>query len=592
MHSKSLTALGLVVVLALLVSSCGPTPEPQVVEKEVIVTQIVEKIVTQEVEVIKEVEVVQEVEVVKEVEVTRIVAGTPVVEVVTATPEPAPPAAAREVVVLQQGEPATLDWHMHADLNAHEIDRQIFDTLLRRDRETLDIVGNLAESYEMLDDTTWQFKLREGVQFHNGEPFNADVVKYSVERFINPDTGAPARASLKLIDHVDVIDEYTVNIVTSEPFPLLPTWMCAAMSGTLAMVPPQYIEENGADYFATHPVGTGPFKFVEWVPDEYVKLEANEDYFGGAPSIKALTIRPVVEPATRLAAILTGEADLVAGITPDDVARIDDSGIATVEASPAGSWIVNIKLSNLTSESPRGKWLDGPWQDVDVRKALNYAVDMQTIIDSLLMGQGRIAGYPVVPSAPGYNPETGGDNWYPYDPDKARQLLADAGYADGFEMTLHVPNHRYPQDVEIAQAVASYLGEVGVETTVEVHEQSVYTVMWKQQELLPAYIVAWGGAGLLDPGLLINSSHTESGLSIFNDPELDALYEKAATTMDPLERAEAWEAAQEKVHEVVPFLKSWQPSTLFAVSNSLDWEPWLGNMLFFKTLDYDASLTE
>ncbi len=497
-----------------------------------------------------------------------------------------------EVIVLQQGEPSTLDWHMHCDLNAHEIDRQLFDTLLRRDRETMEVVGNLAESYEVLDPTTWQFKLRQGVSFHNGEPFNAEAVKFSIERFLNPDQGAPGRANVKLIDHVDIIDDYTVNIVTSEPFPLLPVWMCPAMCGTVAMVPPQYIQEKGDDYFATNPVGTGPFKFVEWVPDEYVKLEANEDYFQGPPAIKTLMIRPVVEPATRVAAIMAGEAHLVAGITAEDVAKIEGSGVATVKSAPAGSWIVNIKLSNLTSESPRGKWLDGPWQDVRVRQAMNYAVDMQTIIDTILMGYGRIAGYPVVPEAPGYNPETGGDNWYPYDPAKAKELLAEAGYPDGFEMTLHCPDHRYPNDVEIAQAVASYLGEVGIKTTVEVHEQSIYATKWRDQEWLPAYIVAWGGAGLLDASLLVNACYTESGLSIFNDPELDALMDKARTTMDPGERAEAWKAVQVKVYEVVPFLKSWQPDTLFAVSNNLDWDPWLGNMLFMKTADYEAKLVE
>src|SRR5437879_4748767 len=150
----------------------------------------------------------------------------------------------KPVIVVQSGEAATLDWHMHCDKNAHEPDRQIFDTLLRRDLKTLKLEGNLAESWRLLNETTWQFKLRRGIKFHNGEPLDAAAVKYSIERMLNPKQGAPGRTSIATIDHVDVVDASTVNVVTSKPFPLLPVRMSPGHCGTVGIVPPKYRSEE------------------------------------------------------------------------------------------------------------------------------------------------------------------------------------------------------------------------------------------------------------------------------------------------------------------------------------------------------------
>src|SRR5437867_11972433 len=181
-----------------------------------------------------------------------------------------PDAAAqpKPVIVVQSGEAATLDWHMHCDKNAHEPDRQIFDTLLRRDLKTLKLEGNLAESWQLLNETTWQFKLRRGVKFHNGEPLDAAAVKFSIERVLNPKQGAPGRTSVATIDHVDVVDPYTVNVVTKTPFPLLPVRMSPGHCGTVGIVPPKYLAQVGDAGFATRPAGTAPYHFVEWVKDE------------------------------------------------------------------------------------------------------------------------------------------------------------------------------------------------------------------------------------------------------------------------------------------------------------------------------------
>lgn len=484
-----------------------------------------------------------------------------------------------DIVVLLAGEAGTLDWHMHADLNAHEIDRQIFDTLLRRDYKTLEIKSHLAESYRLVNDTTWEFKLRRGIKFHNGEPFNAEAVKFSLERIINPDQKAPGRANIKLIDHVDIINEYTVRVITSAPFPLLPVRMVSGQSGCVAILPPKYIKEKGDAFFGTHPVGTGPYKFVEWKKDEYVKLEANLDYFVGVPPFKTITFKPVPEPATRVAALLAGQADIIMNISVEDFDKIEKSGVATVKPSPLGNWMINLMVTNYV--------MKGPWTDKRVRQALNHAVDMNTITKSLYAGRAKVVGYSLEPEAFGFNPNI---KWYPYDPEKAKKLLVEAGYPNGFSMTLHVPNHRYPNDVEMAQAVASYWEKVGVKTEVKVWEQSVYVTKWRAKELEPAFVVAWGGAGLLDGDLLTNAYHTEASLSIFSNQNLDDLLNKAAATMDPAKRKELYWKAQELIHDEAPSVQSFQLQTLMGVSKRLEWEPWISYEVFFILEDYKAVL--
>jgi peptide/nickel transport system substrate-binding protein len=479
------------------------------------------------------------------------------------------------VVVVQSGEAATLDWHMHCDKNAHEPDRQIFDTLLRRNLKTLQLEGNLAESWRVVNDTTWQFKLKRNVKFHNGEPFDAAAVKFSIERMLNPKQGAPGRTSIATIDHVDVVDPYTVNVITKAPFPLLGVRMSPGHCGTVGIVPPKYLAEVGDAGFAVKPVGTGPYKFVEWVKDERLVLEANKDYHRGAPAIDRLTFRPVPELTTRVAALLSGQADLVSDIPPDQTGKIRSSSTAHVEISTLGGFVIMVKMTNYLTP--------GPWQDVRVRRAINYAIDMDTIIKTVLEGHGQVLGVPLEKEAFGFNPSI---KWYGYNPERAKALLREAGYANGFEMTLHVPNRRYMNDIEVVQAMAQMLAKVGIKAKVEVWEQSIYTTKWRKRELLPAYMTAWGGAGVFDGDLLTSSLNSKSALAIYKNEALDKMLEEAQATSDPERRKAIYFKAQELIYEEAPIIKAYQQAHIFGVSNRLDWKPWIDNMLFL----YDAKL--
>ncbi len=481
----------------------------------------------------------------------------------------------KPVVIVQSGEAATLDWHMHCDKNAHEPDRQIFDTLLRRNLKTLQLEGNLAESWRTLNDTTWQFKLKRNVKFHNGEPFDAAAVKFSIERMLNPKQGAPGRTSIATIDHVDVVDPYTVNVVTKAPFPLLPVRLSPGHCGTVGLVPPKYLALVGDAGFAVKPVGSGPYKLVEWVKDDKLVLEANKDYHRGAPAIDRLIFRPVPELTTRVAALVSGQADLVSDIPPDQTGKIQTSGNAHVEISTLGGFVIMVKMTNYL--------MPGPWTDVRVRRAINYAIDMDTIIKSVLEGYGTVLGVPLEREAFGFNPNI---KWYGYDPERAKALLREAGYPNGFEMTLHAPNRRYMNDLEVMQAMAQMLGKVGIKAKVEVWEQSIYTTKWRKRELLPAYMVAWGGAGVFDGDLLSSSVHSKSALAIFKNEALDKMLEEAQATNDPERRKAIYWKAQELIYEETPIIKAYQQAHIFGVSNRLDWKPWVDNMLFL----YDARL--
>jgi peptide/nickel transport system substrate-binding protein len=475
------------------------------------------------------------------------------------------------VVVVLPGEPSTLDWQMACDLNTHEIGRNIFDTLLMRDRRTLRFMGSLAESWRLVNPTTWQFRLRSGVKFHNGEPCDAAAVKFSVERMSNPKQGSPHRGLISLIDHVVVLDRLTANVVTRQPFPLLPQRMSSGMCGTISIVPPDYLAQVGDAGFAAKPIGTGPYKFVEWIKDDHVTVEANPDYFLGKPSIDRVVFRIVPELSTRVAALVSGQADLVLYVPPEQINRVNSSGAAKVVVSHLGGLVIMTVMTNYL--------MKGPWEDVRVRRAINYAVDMDTIIKTVLAGYADPVGAPLERGAFGFDPSV---KWWGYDPEQAKALLKQVGYGSGFSMTLNVPNHRYLNDVEVMQAIGSMLGAVGIDAKVQVWEQSVYVTRWNQRELLPDYMVAWGGGGLFDADLLFNSLDSHSALSIYKNPDLDALLERARTTIDTVRRKSLYFKAQELVYQEAPLIKAYQQATIFGVSNRLDWQPWIDGMVFLR----------
>ncbi len=331
----------------------------------------------------------------------------------------------------------------------------IFDTLVRRDRE-MNLVPGLATGWTALDETTWRFTLREGVEFHNGEPFGAEAVKFTVERVLDPDNNAPTISYVRTIDRVEIVDPLTVDVITRAPDPLLPARMSRYPT---YVVPPRHLAEIGRGGFASHPVGTGPYRFEEWVRDDHLTLVANPDYWRGAPAVRRVTWRAIPDDIARVAALMAGEVDLIERVPVDQVPLIVGHPEARVDQVAHGGLVVYLGVKTDTA----------PFDRVQVRKAISMAIDRATIVERILKGYATATGTQVAPFDFGFV-EIAPD---PYDPVHARELLAQAGVDEGVEVRLQVPR-RYMKGAEIGQILAEQLNAVGFRIALEVPEWSGY----------------------------------------------------------------------------------------------------------------------
>ena len=429
----------------------------------------------------------------------------------------------------------------------------IFDTLVLRNKE-MKLVPGLAVSWEALDDNTWQFKLREGVKFHNGEPFNAQAVKFTIDRVLDPEAKAPTISYIRTIEQVVVIDDYTVNIVTAKPDPLIPTRMSRYPT---YIVPPGYIDEVGVDEFARKPIGTGPYKFSEWVRDDHITLVANEQYWRDAPVIKKVTWRPIPESASRVAALLAGEVDIIESLPVDQIKLLDKNPQTRVEQVKNGGLIVYLGI----------KMDQKPLDDKRVRQALLYAIDRKTIVEKVLLNYGSAVGSQIGPYDFGYlNMEP-----YPYDPEKAKSILAEAGYKDGFEIDMQA-TRRYLKGAEIGQAIVSQLAKIGVKVKLEIPEWTVYIQKVPAGKQAPLYMLAWGSTQTLDADASVYAIY-KSGqpYSTVNIPQIDQLLDQTRSTVDAGEREKLFHEIQKVAYEMVPCLPLYQQDSIFGMQKNIDW---------------------
>lgn len=364
----------------------------------------------------------------------------------------------RTLVVAQGVDIVTGDPAKSTALGTIAVLANIYDTLIHRDAG-LRLRPGLALSWRAVDPTTWEFKLRRGVKFHNGEPFDAQAVKFSFDRMLDPATNWPGAGSLRLIKSVAVVDDDTVRFTTSQPWPVLPRFL-----GYYGMiVPPGYLKQNGPDALIRRPVGTGPYRFVNWIRDDRVELEANPAFWGGRPKIDRVVVRVIPTDAARVAELLAGSVQLAPLLPPELFSAVRTSSKLTLSVGQSLSvFFVIYNLVNVPK--------DMPLADPRVRQALNYAIDRQAILNSVM----RNVGAPV--STFCTEVMEGCDLSIPpfsYDPDKARALLREAGYPNGFDFSISGTSGSYPGDRDIVLAVADQLNRVGVRTKVDVTEIGV-----------------------------------------------------------------------------------------------------------------------
>lgn len=446
--------------------------------------------------------------------------------------------SANTLVVDITADPGSLDPAIVAQASGFSVINSIFDNLVERDYSGA-LVPMLAESWSFPDPSTVEFKLRQGVSFHNGEPFNAASVKFSIDRLLNPDLNSPLRGGWpQTFQGVEVVGDYTVRFHFSAPEATI--FDTLAQSGT--MVPPVYYSSNSEDYLATHPVGTGPYTFVEGVRDDHATLAANPNYWGvdtykGTPLVPTVVFRPVPSAATRVADLLNGTADMILDVAPDDIDTLRgraDEGFQVVTGNSAKLQFVEFMP----------KTASDPLADQRVRQALNMAVDVQSIVDNLSNGLGRRQASPIMEGALGYDPSVAA---YDYNPAFARQLLADAGYPNGFSLTMDLATSD-PSDV--ANAVIGQLSQVGVQVQARSFDVGTFNANWSQDKSGDLRLARW--AGLQDPANFLNFTTVCGGFladEFTCDHDATNLAKQAASTFDQDERARLYAQISRLLHD-------------------------------------------
>jgi peptide/nickel transport system substrate-binding protein len=399
--------------------------------------------------------------------------GALLLALLAASPGAASAQAAGELRVALPWTPENLDPTMNLASIRAKVGVSMFDSLVGRDSDNR-IVPQLAESWRALDDRTWQFRLRRGVVFHDGEPFNAEAVRFTFERVLDPGQKSPNRANVGEVARAVVVDGYTVNLVLRQPYAPLVNRLI-----DFPIVPPRYTAEKGNQGLALRPVGTGPYRFVELVKDEHLIVEAFDQHWRGAPKVRRIVFKPIPEPFTRAAALRNHEVDLIDTVPPNLATELERVGGIRVQRVPS-SWIIYLGLNAFRK----------PLSDVRVRQALNYATDVDAIVRSVLDGNGRRLDGPFTPHMFGFDPTVKG---YAPDPARARRLLAEAGYPDGLDITLEAPAGRYQGDKDIAEALGGQWQKAGFRPRVQVAEWGAYFKRYLGKQLQDAYLLGLGG---------------------------------------------------------------------------------------------------
>jgi peptide/nickel transport system substrate-binding protein len=453
-----------------------------------------------------------------------------------------------------------LDPNFAKQIIAETFSQAVFDSLITFSYEG-DFIPLLASEFAFTSDTTLEFWLREGITFHNGETFDARSVTTSVARMQDEDEGSHLIRNFASIVEVEVVDDYHVIMHLSGP----DAQLLHALT-RLPMVPPDHYAAVGQAEFAQNPIGSGPFKFVEYVIDSHTIFEANPDYWDGSPKGKPLVaevvMRVIPEPTTRVSELVTGGVDLIAAVPLDQRSVVTDAGMTNISYADGRVAVARINSSNIgvSAEAAEGESARGfeALTDVRVRQALNYAVDRQTIIDALLGGTATPLGQPFVPGGFGYNPN---NEAYPYDPDKARELLAEAGYGDGLNIKLTAQNTILS---DVLTALVDYFADVGVTAELEVIEPGLGNQRLLAGDYDPLFMSTWYPAETFFHFLI----RCEGLISTYCNQELEPLLLEEKQTLDIGERNQIIWQITDVLREEAPALWLWNSESTAGVNTN------------------------
>jgi peptide/nickel transport system substrate-binding protein len=451
------------------------------------------------------------------------------------------------------GDSVSLDPISTTEGETFKVTENIFETLVAFGEQDTTINPGLAEDWTVTEDgLTYEFKLRQGVKFHDGTEFNADAVVFNFNRWMNGDEeqfpyytmfGGYKADEGHVIQEVTAVDANTVKFVLKRP--QAPFLKNLAMS-PFAISSPAAIEQHGEAYRA-NPVGTGPFKFVEWKENDTITLEKNADYWQeGLPKLNKVIFRVIPENTARLNALVNGEIDVMDGLNNSDEATVLGNDNLQVIERPS----MNVGYIGLTNTRK-------PFDNKLVRQAINHAIDKQSIIDAFYGGKAQPAVNPMPPAISGYHD---GIEAYPYDLEKAKALLAEAGYADGFTMDLWampVARPYMPEAMKVAEVIQASLAEIGVTANIQSVDWATYLDQAKNGEY-DAFMLGWtgdnGDADNFLYTLLDKDSIGSNNSAMYSSDELHDILIQAQTEVDEDVRNELYKKAQEIIHEDAPWV--------------------------------------
>jgi len=459
-------------------------------------------------------------------------------------------AGGKDIVVGIGTDASTLDPHLCTDSATEVINKNIYNNLVRFDTN-MKLVPDLASDWHLAkDELTWTFILRSGITFHDGTPFNAEAVKYNLERVLDPKTASARRSVLAMIKSVEAVNDHTVRIVTDYP---CGSFLYQLAHPVAAMVSPAAAAKWGVKEFGLHPCGTGPLKFVKWEPAEYLEFTAFDRYFEGAPRFRNLTYKIVPEDSTRALLLESGQLDVAFRLPVTEVKRLQgnkDIGLITTPTIMT----MYVALNNQK----------GPLKDPSVRLALNLAVNRAILVKDVVNGLATVADSVIPPGVWGYAPIGA----YPYDPAKAKALLAKAGYPNGFEFTLWTPVGRYLMDKQLAEALQAQMAAVGVKMKIQTWDfQALMAEVKKGQ--FDSVLLGWSASSAdADQAMFPVFESTQwppnSNRALYKNPAVDQLLRDARKEVKPSRRAAMYKEAQKLIMADAPWILLLYPKQVVA----------------------------
>jgi len=482
--------------------------------------------------------------------------ATPVPETATSVPETAAPTVS-QITMATPGEPPTLFQNLEYQPQAYSIYDGILEFLIKSDASAPEKgpQAQLAVSWQPIGDTQWEFKLREGVRFHNGEAWNAEAAKVNLDTILTIDPPSPVLFRIGPFASAEVQDEFTLIINTTEPWAMAPIGLSEVQFGA-----PGLLQDIGPQEFAQRPVGTGPYRFVEWNKGQDIVLESNPEYWGAAPTVDRLVFRGIPDPTTRRQALEAGEVDIIEDVTLEDVSGLRDQGFVVTDTPVAQSVLLSPYIIDATTDGH-------PTADPMVRLAMNHAINRQEIIDTVLGGFATSLGGQVTgPDAFGWNPTLSD---YEYDPQRAKDLLSEAGYSGGVDLgTLFIgePGEFFKQ-ADFSEVVRAQLAEVGIILNPEVVEFSTFLRMALQEYSLKYWHVGgWQYYPVMDSAFALmwydSDAFLRQGLN--EDSGFNEIWRASNQEFDVEKRRALLEQGHALVHETPGPVVLWQHHKIYA----------------------------